>query len=487
MRRVGFTRSYAAGVEACASTGGVLMPPIMGATAFVMATFLEVDYAQIAIAAAIPSALYFLGLFLQIDAHAAKRGLLGLPREELPALLETVKRGWYFIAVFALLIWLLIYLKREAIAPFYATALLILINQALPYHRWSRADFVGFLAATGWLFAELVGVLCGIGLIVGALAVTGITGTIANDLVHLAGGSPFLLLLMGALTSFILGIGMTVTAAYIFLAIALAPALIQGGLEPMAVHMFILYWGMLSFITPPVALGAYAAASVAGARPFETGLQAMRLGSIIYFIPFFFVLNPALLLRGDAAGVLLATGGAVVGIALAAGGLQGYLLGLGDLTRHPLLQWPIRGLILLAGLLVATPRKRSDPLVGSGDDPGWNCGPAARRTPHALVKPRCTIGGLSRRGELIRLKITGGRAVVAHRHGHDDQVPGRSLVEDSSHPGGSHRRACGLHAAGDVAVQGLFGHCDSICRLVGPGSLALNPAGGVLGASIYRA
>ena len=355
MRRVGFSRAYAGGVEACASTGGVLMPPIMGATAFVMATFLEVDYAQIAIAAAIPSALYFFGLFVQIDAFAARNGLRGLPRDELPSLKRTVKEGWYFIGVFALLIWMLIFLKREGIAPFYATALLIAINQVLPYQRWSRADCVEFLAATGRLFAELMGILCGIGLIVGALAVTGMTGTIANDLVHLAGGSPLLLLVMGAVTSFILGIGMTVTAAYIFLAIALAPALIQGGLNPMAVHLFILYWGMLSFITPPVALGAYAAATVAGAKPFETGLQAMRLGSIIYLIPFFFVLNPALILIGSVADILLVTVSALGGVVLAAAGLQGYLLGVGDLARHPLWQWPIRALVLIAGILLATP------------------------------------------------------------------------------------------------------------------------------------
>jgi len=157
------------------------------------------------------------------------------------------------------------------------------------------------------------------------------------------------------MTSFILGIGMTVTAAYIFLAIALAPALIQGGLDPMAVHLFILYWGMLSYITPPVALGAYAAASIAEANPMRTGIEAMRLGSIIYFIPFFFVLDPGLILRGAWSDIILVTASALFGIVLVAGALQGYLLFLGDLTRHALLQWPIRAMVLLAGLLIATP------------------------------------------------------------------------------------------------------------------------------------
>ena len=355
MRRVGFSRAYAGGVEACASTGGVLMPPIMGATAFVMATFLEVSYVSVAIAAVIPSVLYFFGLFMQIDAYAARIRFKGLPREELPSARQTLKEGWYFIAVFVLLVWMLVYLRREALAPFYATALLIAVNQIFPYHRWRWADLFEFLTATTRLFAELVAILAGVGLIVGALVVSGLSGTIANDLIYLAGGSTLMLLLMGAITSFILGIGMTVTAAYVFLAVALAPALIRGGLDPMAVHLFILYWGMLSYITPPVALGAYAAASLAQAHPMRTGLQAMRLGSIIYFIPFFFVLDPALIMRGTWTEVLLVTGQAFVGVLLVAGALQGYLVGVGNLAGDSLLQWPLRGLVLLAGIMIATP------------------------------------------------------------------------------------------------------------------------------------
>jgi TRAP transporter 4TM/12TM fusion protein len=355
MKRVGFERSYAGGVETCASTGGVLMPPVMGATAFVMATFLEVPYVEIAIAAVIPSILYFFGLFMQIDANAARNNLAGLPRAELPSLRQTFKEGWYFVVVFALLVWMLVFLNRESWAPFFATALLLAVNQAFPYHRWGWSDAVEFIAAVGRLFAELAAILAGVGLIVGALVVTGKLGNLANDLLSAAGGQMLVLLAMGALTSFVLGIGMTVTAAYIFLAIALAPALIQGGLNPMSVHLFILYWGMLSYITPPVALGAYAAASVAQANPMRTGFQAMRLGSIIYFIPFFFVLEPALILEGTWPDILLATASAFLGVVLVAGALQGYLVLIGDLTRHTVLQWPLRGLILLAGLLLATP------------------------------------------------------------------------------------------------------------------------------------
>ncbi|MDH3792118.1 MAG: TRAP transporter fused permease subunit, partial [Rhodospirillales bacterium] len=355
MRRTGFRPAYAGGVEACASTGGVLMPPVMGATAFIMATIIEVPYVDIAVAAIIPSALYFFGLFVQIDAAAARQDLKGLPREELPALGRTLTEGWYFVLAFTLLVFMLVYLRREALAPFYATAILIALNQIFPHNRWGRKQLLDFVVATGKLLTELTAILAAVGLIVGALSMTGMAGTLVNDLVFLAGGSVLVLLLMGAVTSFIMGIGMTVTAAYIFLAIILAPALIQGGLSPMAVHLFILYWGMMSYITPPVALGAFAAAALAQASPMRTGLEAMRLGSIIYFIPFFFVLEPALILDGAWPDILLSTASAFLGIVLAAGALQGYLLLVGDLTRHAVLQWPLRVLILLAGLLLAMP------------------------------------------------------------------------------------------------------------------------------------
>ena len=363
MRRVGIGRSYAAGVEACASTGGVLMPPVMGATAFVMASFLNTPYSTIALAAVVPSLLFYLGLFVQIDAYAAKHELKGLPEEELPSLKQTLKEGWYFIFVFVLLIWMLFWLRREAIAPFYATALLLVINQILPYQRWGWRDVTDFFSSAGKLFAELITILAGVGLLVGALSVTGLSGTIANDLIYIAGGNPLVLLLMGAVTSFILGIGMTVTAAYIFLAVALAPALIQGGgMNPLAVHLFILYWGMLSYITPPVALGAFAAATVAGSKPMETGLNAMRLGSVIYFVPFLFVLNPALILQGGWQEIALVLAQALVGVVLIASAIQGYLVGIGSLSTQRLLQWPIRLMLIVGGLAFAVPGGGAMPL-----------------------------------------------------------------------------------------------------------------------------
>lgn len=353
MRRIGFSRHYSAGVEACASTGGVLMPPIMGATAFVMASFLGISYVTVAIAAIVPSLLYFFGLFMQIDAYAARHRLEGLPKAELPKLGAVFREGWYFLAVFATLIWLLVYMQREATAPFYATGLLLIVNQ-FTSHRLTVKKLMLLIAASGRLMAELAGILAAIGLIIGALQVTGMAGTLANDLVYLAGDNVLVLLVMGAVTSFVLGIGMTVTAAYIFLAIVLAPALINAGLDPLASHMFIMYWGMLSFITPPVALAAFAAASVAQVSAMRAGWEAMRLGAIIYFIPFFFVFNTAMLLQGTFSEIVPVFFTALIGVALVSAALQGYLIGLGTLGTGLASAVP-RLCIGAAGLVLAIP------------------------------------------------------------------------------------------------------------------------------------
>jgi TRAP-type uncharacterized transport system fused permease subunit len=196
-----------------------------------------------------------------------------------------------------------------------------------------------------------------IGFIIGALSVTGLAGTLANDLVYLAGGAPLVLLLMGALVSFIFGMGMTVTACYIFLAIVLAPPLIKAGLDPLAVHLFVMYWGMVSFITPPVALATFAVAPLAGVSAMRIGLQSVRLGTAIYLVPFAFVLNPALLLKGDPGTVILHVSLAFVGIVTIACALQGYVLGIGNIARHAG-GWLARAALFCGGFLLAAPSPR---------------------------------------------------------------------------------------------------------------------------------
>jgi len=253
---------------------------------------------------------------------------------------------------------MLLHFKRESHAPFYATALLLVLNQLFSREtRWTLSTINKFLEVNGRTFVELVGILAGCGLLIGAFSMTGVVSSLANDLLRIAGDNAFLLLGMCAFTSLVLGLGLTTTACYIFLAILVAPALEKLGLNRMAVHMFIFYWGMLSSITPPVAIASFAAAGIAGSPAMKTGWESMWVGSIIYFIPFFFVLNPALVLQGDSpylAGLgLLAL--AAFGTLFICGGIQGYQAFVGDLRNTGPLEWPLRVLLVVGGFVVATP------------------------------------------------------------------------------------------------------------------------------------
>ena len=358
MKKSGFRASYAAAIEACASTGAVLAPPVMGATAFVIAQFLNISYADVALAAIIPALLYYAGLFMQVDAYAARHNLRGIPRSELPRVMDTIKDGWYYVFVIALLIVMLLYFKRESHAPFYATALLLVLNQLFSKDtKWTLATINKFFEVNGRTFVELIGILAGCGLLIGAFSMTGVISSLANDLLRIAGDNAFLLLFMCAFTSLILGLGLSTTACYIFLAILVAPALEKLGLNRMAVHMFIFYWGMLSSITPPVAIASFAAAGIAGSPAMKTGWESMWVGSIIYFIPFFFVLNPALVLQGDAPyleAIGLSTL-ALFGTLFICGGIQGYQAFVGDLRKTGSLEWPLRILLVIGGFVIATP------------------------------------------------------------------------------------------------------------------------------------
>ncbi|MEO7854601.1 MAG: TRAP transporter large permease subunit [Rubrivivax sp.] len=326
----------------------------MGATAFVMASFLGVPYITVALAALVPSLLFYLGLFVQIDGYAARRGLKGLPREELPSIRKTFAEGWHYIIVFVLLVWMLLVMQQEAIAPFYATALLLVINQFSKRYALSWKTLGTLMEGIAGALGELAALLAGVGLIIGSLSVTGLAGTLANDLVYIAGNNIYVLLVMGAITSFIFGMGMTITACYIFLAIVLAPPLVAAGFDPVAVHLFMMYWGMVSFITPPVAIASFVAAGIARAAPMAVGLQSVRLGSVMYIVPFFFVLNPALILRGSTLDIVIVVSTAVLGIVLIASALEGYLLGVGAL-RGSAAGWFARLLIFAAGVAMALP------------------------------------------------------------------------------------------------------------------------------------
>lgn len=363
MKRTGYPAHYAGAIEAAASTGGVLMPPIMGVTAFVMAEFLALPYHIICIAAIVPSFLFFGGLFLQVDAYAAKAGLKGLSRTELPAVKTTLKNGWFYIADMLFLIWALLYLHWDAMAPFWASLILLTVCNLGKKTRLSWESILFFIEGVGKVLADLVAMLCAIGAIIGALSLTGVAHSFSTEIIALANGNIALLLILGAATSFVLGMGMTITACYVFLAMILAPALVKSGLNPLSVHLFIMYWGMASYITPPVALSAFAAAGLAGSDPMKTAFKAMQFGFVKYFIPFFFVLNPAIILQGSASDIAMSFVFVTIAVVIMSYSLEGYFPRLGPISiwlKFPLiigslgLGMPWLYLRLSGGIIVVT-------------------------------------------------------------------------------------------------------------------------------------
>lgn len=349
MKRTGFAPHYAAAIESCASAGGPIMPPVMGAAAFVMASFLNLPYYKIAIAAAIPACLYYLGLFVQVDGYAAKAGLKGLPSAELPPFRGTLKDGWFYIGVIIILCYFLLTLAVEAWAPFYASAALILLTMIRKETRLTRQALINIIAESGKNMAQLAAILGAAGLLIGGLSVTGVALSFSRELVAAVGNNTLLILIVGAITSFILGLGMTTTACYIFLAVVMVPALVALNIDEMGAHMFVFYWGALSDITPPTALCVAAACGLAGSNFMQTGWTAMRLGAVKYFVPFFFVYSPALLTHGTWPEIVLHTTFAAVGITIIGSALEGYLIGVGRLNLL------LRIALLAGGGLIAFP------------------------------------------------------------------------------------------------------------------------------------
>lgn len=360
MKRCGYSSHYAGAVESCASTGGALMPPVMGSVAFVMAAFMNVPYADIMVAATVPAFLFYLVLLIQTDCYAARHGLKGMPKDELPKLWLVLRSGWIYLFSLAALVTTLLATNAEAKAPFYITLILLVAGIIKERKNDALRPVLKLVMETGATIGMLVGVLAGVGMVVGALAITGVGNAFSRELLQYAGGNPYLLLIVGAFTSFILGMGMTVSACYIFLAVALAPALVQGGFSEMASHLFILYWAMLSYITPPVAMAAVAASSVANSPTMKTGVTAMRLGAILFVLPFLFVLDPSLILQGETVDILVSVSTAIVSIVLLSSASERYLYVIGRTA----LKLEAVGL-LIAGLCLLVPEVTSD-FVGAG-------------------------------------------------------------------------------------------------------------------------
>jgi TRAP transporter 4TM/12TM fusion protein len=330
MKKVGYPPHYAAAIEACASTGGVVMPPVMGAIAFVMAITIGVDYATIMVAAIIPSVLFYFGLILQVDAYAARKGLVGMKPDKLPSAREVMKTGWPFLSVMVFLVWGLLYMRWEYYAPWYASALMIALSFLQRSTMMTPARLFATLRQVGILVTQTAAIILPIAFVVSALTITGVTGSMTSGLVALGGDNVYMIIALGVLACFIMGMAGLAIVAYIFLAVTLAPAIIEiGGLNTVAVHFFIVYYAMLSVITPPVGAAAFLAATIAGAKPMQTSFTAMRLGVVIYFVPLFFLFQPALVLQGDLTPLIYVLPSIIIGIMLLSGGLEGYLLGFG--------------------------------------------------------------------------------------------------------------------------------------------------------------
>ena len=365
IKKSGYPAHYAGGIECAASTGGVLMPPVMGATAFVMAAFLSMSYGKIALAAAIPSLFAYLGLLIQVDGFAARKKLTGLSKDQIPSFAKVLLEGWFYFGAVAVLLYFLFVLRYESQAPFISILFLLAFAMIRKETRFTVRTFFRFIQSTGKLLAELTAILSGVGMILGALALTGVAAAFAREIVALAGGNMILMLIFGAIASFILGMGMTITACYVFLALVLAPALEMMGLNQIAVHLYLMYWGSLSYITPPVALASFPAAVIAGSRPMLVGLTAMKLGAVKYLVPFFFVLDPALVMQAGVGDVLQAGISAALGVVLIGSVLERYLIGIGVLNYGT-----VRGLVLgagffVSGFILALPGLKMD-LIGLG-------------------------------------------------------------------------------------------------------------------------
>ena len=350
MKKAGFSPRYAGGIEATASTGGSITPPIMGTAAFLMVSFLGIPYGEVAVAAAIPALLYYVGIYTQVDAYAARAGLAGEKRADLPRLVPVLVKGWPFIFALALLVFLLVWQRQEAQAPFMVVAAMLVIAFVRRTDRFTPRKLVDVIAETGRTVAEITGIIAGVGLIVGGLSMTGVSLSLAGELVSAVGGNVILILIAGAITCFVLGMGMTVSAVYVFLAIVMAPGLIQLGVDPVAAHLFVIYWAAASYITPPVALAAFAAAGIARSNPMATGFTAMKLGVGKYLVPFAFALNPALVAQAPVFDIIVSLAFALVGIAVIGAAIEGYV----PMPEVPL---PVWGRVLLgsAGLAMLAP------------------------------------------------------------------------------------------------------------------------------------
>ncbi len=313
MKKVGYSPSFAASVEAVASTGGQIMPPIMGASAFIMAGVLGIPYIMVAKAAIIPALLYYFALFIAVDMRALLKGLKGLKKEELPSAKKALlERGHMIIPVITMIV-LLVLGFSPLYSVFYSIIAVLIISPLNKNTRISFKDFIDSLI-DGAQKALPVAVSCAIvGFTVGMIGATGLGMALSDGIISIAGNNKFVALILIAISSLFLGMGLPPTACYIVVAVIAAPILVKlVHAQPLVAHIFVFYYGMLAVITPPVALASFTAAGLVGESPYKVGWQAFKLGIPAYIIPFVFIVSPSLLLvdvtiSGVIIGLLKAT------------------------------------------------------------------------------------------------------------------------------------------------------------------------------------
>ncbi|MDB9862668.1 TRAP transporter fused permease subunit [Litorivicinus sp.] len=299
MKRSGLSGKLAAATECVASTGGQLMPPVMGAAAFLMAEISQIPYQEIALAALLPAVFFFAAVFLQSDADSVKLGIKAIPASDRKKASSVLNEGWHFIPPFAVLIFALFELNwTPELSALSAAATTVCLSSFRSYAgtRFSLGILVNSFIDTGKQSIDIIVIVAAAGFVIGVLNATGLVFNMALIVIDLAGESLLILLLVTALVSIVLGMGMPTVAVYVLLATLVVPALVKAGVTPIAAHFFVLYFGMMSMITPPIAIAAFAAASLAGEKPLQVAFCGMRYAWLAYIIPFIFVLRPEFLL-----------------------------------------------------------------------------------------------------------------------------------------------------------------------------------------------
>lgn len=326
MKKIGFEPEYAGAVEAAASTGGQIMPPIMGAAAFVMAEMIDVAYSEIVKSAWIPALLYFTAILIMIDLHARRYGIMGAKAEDLPVFKQMIKDIYLLFPIIFLIVLLTAFNFSVSKAGMYTlifTIVLVMLKRSSRLNL-EKLKRIAISSARGTI---PVAVACGVvGIISAVVMGSGLGFRLSNILIKLSGGHLLVLLFLTMLTSIVLGMGLPTTPAYMILASLVAPALIQLGVPAIAAHMFIFYFGIISNVTPPVAMAAYAAAGISGGNPLKTGFQSFKLALSGFLLPFLFIYNPVLLMQGSFLDAIWPIITALIGIYCLSAFIEGYYL-----------------------------------------------------------------------------------------------------------------------------------------------------------------